>query len=530
MSFAPAAALLTAILGTAPLPLYAADPSGVAPADEPTAKQFAAAIDKSNAQDPQSPETLSTRLGFADFLAKAEGGDCEIRLDRAQEQLELARASPVIGIALPLGLAHAADIEYQVHFARASCSSGASAREQELRAAIACAQRGVDLYRDAFDAVSMVTMQFNAGVAYHSLGDAAAAIATLQTAIDMDREYGFEEDAADNYKLLLQWENREAGPEQVEALMQDFPQRSTTLSFGWVPGDSNVGLDIDYVQLANEKVLHYHAARAAQRQVRKGLASWVVSYQTGEPHYDFGGVPNADPSVQGFGLSLTGMLLHFHDFSVARNGDFNSGGGTFRFASRMRADADALARNLASHGDAKRLTRGISKTVTVLLYPETTEGLVAEDYNLETGTWIGSTLEQGVWYEMTVPLSLTLAPQVFLAHKIEFAFTRQVPCTADSVDPTCVEIVLRATPDPAVLGRMLDNLARLSSLPHGQMPQLWSVNHMRLVIDPATLQPYTCEMRRHAYWSTGATGPDHSLIASEKTVTVSGPHQKKERT
>ena len=70
-------------------------------------------------------ETLDTRLHYADFLAKAEGGDCRIRLDNAQHQLDLARASSAIDIALPWGPARQADLEYQIHFARAACGSSA---------------------------------------------------------------------------------------------------------------------------------------------------------------------------------------------------------------------------------------------------------------------------------------------------------------------------------------------------------------------------------------------------------------------
>src|ERR1700744_28342 len=101
MSSMPATALLAVILGAASSPVPAADPSELAAADEPASSEFIAAIAKSNALDPQSPETINTRLGYADFLAKAADGNCRTRLDHAQEQLELARNSPVIGIALP---------------------------------------------------------------------------------------------------------------------------------------------------------------------------------------------------------------------------------------------------------------------------------------------------------------------------------------------------------------------------------------------------------------------------------------------
>jgi tetratricopeptide (TPR) repeat protein len=324
MNSTGAATLLAVVLGVASLPLYAADPTA-------------------NAPDPQSPDALSARLDYVDSLAKAEGGDCQSRLDEAQRQLEIARTSPTVEVALPKGLARVASVEYQIHFARASCGgSSASVREQELRAALEAAGRAVDLYRDAFDAVSMATMQFNTGVVHFTLGDEGAAIAALQKTIEMDREYGFEDDASDNYQLLLQWRHEEAGPDQVDALMKDFPQRSTTLAFGWSSGEATVSLESDYVQAAGGEILRMRNTRTAQRQIRKGLDSWIVSYQPGDAHYDLGNPPSEDPFVQGSAISLTELLLHFHDFKLSRDGSFYATERDFKFGRRLRADARDL--------------------------------------------------------------------------------------------------------------------------------------------------------------------------------------------
>jgi hypothetical protein len=89
-----------AMLWAVSMPLCAAGPTGVATKDEVIARQFAEVLDNSNSQDSQSPDTLNTRLGFAEFLAKSEGGDCHLRLENAHNQLEIARASQA-GIALP---------------------------------------------------------------------------------------------------------------------------------------------------------------------------------------------------------------------------------------------------------------------------------------------------------------------------------------------------------------------------------------------------------------------------------------------
>lgn len=522
------AALLAGILAAASLPL-AAEPA--APTDDAaSAQQFAAAIDSFNALDPQSPETLNTRLAYADFLTKLERGDCRAHLDEAQSQLDVAQANRALAVVLPAGLARIAALEYQLHSARAACGVSATLRDQELHAALESAQRAVDLYRDEFDAVSMVTMQFNVGVAYHNLGEVAAAAAALRTTLELDREYGYADDAAENYRLLLQWSNEDAGSEQVAALMKDFPQRSAALSFGWSESDATLTLQSDVALLADADLAHLQASRTAQRHVRTRLDSRVVSYQLDEPRFEFGGQPVSERLESPLANSLAGMLVQFHDFRLNRKGDFDQSKGDFRFDYRARADAKAFARELGSldldskGGHSTQLARRIGAALRDALLPEAIEAQTAEDYNLEAGTWIGATLEQGVWYDMTAALFLPLAPQTILIHKIQFTYSRPVPCISGSSVRSCVEIVLRAAPDPTVLKASLETLARRARLAHGQVPRLWSVTSMRLVTDPATLWTYSRETRWHAYWSNGVSGPDQALIEAEKSVvTMSAP-------
>jgi hypothetical protein len=522
------AVLLAGILASASLRL-AAEP--VAPADDETvAKQFAAAIDSFNALDPQSPDTLNSRLAYAAFLSKLERDDCRAHLDEAQSQLDVARANRALAIALPSALARIADVEYQLHSARASCGASAAVRQQELHAALEAAQRAVELYRDAFDAVSMVTMQFNVGVAYHDLGDAAAAAAALRTTLDLDREYGFAEDAAENYRVLLQWNGEDASPEQIDARMFDFPERSATLSFGWLASDATLTLQTSVSQLAGTEFVHFQASRTTQRRVRKRLDSWVADYQLDDPHFEFGPMPSSERLASSFANSLARVLVHFHGFRLDRKGDFDQSKGDFRFEFRARADAKALARELDSldsrsdGGHSTQLARRVAVAVRDELLPTAFGAQTAEDYNLEAGTWIGATLEQGVWYDMTAAMFLPLAPQVYLTHKIQFAYSRPVPCIPGSSEISCIEIVLRAVPDPAVLKTVLDTLSDKAHLARGQVPRLWSVTTMRLVTDPATLWTYSRETRWHAYWSNGVSGPDQSLVESEETiVSMSAP-------
>jgi tetratricopeptide (TPR) repeat protein len=497
--------------------------------DESAARRFVVAIDNFNALDPQSPDTLNTRLAYARFLTKLEDGDCRAHLDEAQRQLDAARANRAFALVVPAGPALVADIEYQLHLAHAACATSAAVRDQELRAAVESAQRAVNLYRDAFDAVSMVTMQFNVGVAYHDLGDATAAAAALRTTLELDREYGFADDAADNYRLLLQWNNEDFSQELIDARMEDFPERSATLSFGWAESDSTLTLQSDSAQLAGADFVHIHSSRIARRQIRKGLGSWLVSHQLGEPQFKFDELPAGELLTQPVANSLARMLLHFHDFRLKRNGNFQESKGDYRFESRTRADAKALSRDISALGLESKadgstpLARRIEAAVRDELLP-TAEAQTAEDYNFEAGTWIGAILEQGVWYDMTAGLFLPLAPRIFVTHKIQFTYSRAVPCLPDAVELSCIEIVLRAVPDPDVLKADLDTLARSSPVARGRVRRLWSVAAMRLVTDPATLWTYSRETRWNAYWSNGISGPDQSLFESGKTIeSVSAP-------
>ena len=113
----------------------------------------------------------------------------------------------------------------------------------------------------------------------------------LQTTLDMDREYGFADDAEDNYRLLLQWSNKPAGSEQIAALMKDFPERSVTLSFGWRESDASLTLQTDVSQLAGTDLRTFPGVenRAAPSAQRLGELGGVLP--TRDPHVEFDELP-----------------------------------------------------------------------------------------------------------------------------------------------------------------------------------------------------------------------------------------------
>ena len=155
------------------LPMGYARPAETPLSGSDIARSFETQIARLDALDPRSPDALEAHLRYAGYLTQVQGPSCGERLSAAQAQLESARRNVALAVILPQGLAQAADVDYRIQTALASCgdASDTARRDAELHAALASAQRAAELYRDTFDYPAMLTMQFNAACTYRSLGN-----------------------------------------------------------------------------------------------------------------------------------------------------------------------------------------------------------------------------------------------------------------------------------------------------------------------------------------------------------------------
>jgi len=482
------------------------------PAGPPRAKDFEAAMAQLKRRDPESPAALSVQLNYAEYLLSEAQGPCAERLEHAQEELGSADANPEVRVMFPGGWANVADLDYRVHLARAECS-GAD-RKSELQAALVAARRAVDLYRDVFDYHSMVIMQFDAAVAQHQLGEDAEALKALETALDMDREYGFKDDAPENYKLLLSWRGEPDGDEQVAELMRDFPQRQAVLTFGWRPSDARVSVESHRVCLQDGQIVPSTAAASFEEHLAPAdNGGWSVSYSSRLSAYEPGVWPTKQGS-QAPAMVFPPALLPGAGFKVSAAGDFESATDSESFAAQLATRTEKLIRAAAPAGErADKLINEALETTTSLFTSGMLEAAAAENYQLDTAMWIGATLDQGVWYQIDAPLSVEGMLRVVVQNRIEFAFTRRVPCTEQSTQKTCVEIVIRATPDPDALERVMADFIGADS--ESRLADYVSSRQVRIVTDPATLLPYAREQR--AYWYA-SLGGHRSVLQSEHLV------------
>jgi hypothetical protein len=280
--------------------------------------------------------------------------------------------------------------------------------------------------------------------------------------------------------------------------LQDFPKRRASLTFGWHPSDAQITLESRRACLKNGQIVHGRAADISERRISADHdGSWSVSYTHRLTRYEPGVWPTIESS-QTPQIVFSPAALPQVDFKVSATGGFEGVTDSKAFADRLFFKTEGLIRAGAPSGSrARDLTNDAVEMASSVLSPGVLEAETDENYALETAMWIGATLEQGVWYEISAPLSLPGIPQLVVQHRITFAFTRRVPCAARAAAPACVEIVVRATPDPEALSDLIADLPR--SLHYSASIEA------RLVMDPTTLLSYAREewVSWHASYGEG---------------------------
>ncbi len=512
-----AAVMATAACAPGPAPVSAGDMKTT---------DFETAIGRLEASDPQSPEALNARLDYADFLSEPAAGDCQQRLAAAQAQLDAVAARPARNILLRMAPARMAGDEYKIHLARATCAGNPPLRS-ELQQALAAAQQAVTLYRDALDNASAVVMQFNVAALYRELGDMDHAISALQSAIAMDRDYGFRDDAEDDTRLLLAWQEKSATDSDVAALMKDFPARTAEFKFHWSNIDADVAVTVEDTSMIQGNIVRNRGSVALKRHIRASEAGWTVSSEPGESIYGLGDWPAGTAKSQWTSMYFMARgLLQAPAIDIGKDGDFKSVGTPEAFGINMAAVVAAKIGIIASGSDAEPADATL-RDLRAAFSPDFIESRAMQDYGIETGTWIGAKLEQGVWYQMSTQLFLPGLGlgHYLIDHDISFAFTRQVPCTTDPSARLCAEIVVHAAPNADDLKSALQDLGRQFNFSYRQALHYVSVTDIRLVIDPDTLLPYVCDTRQFWYSAlVGTAQKGDSVIESIRTVSTAVYH------
>ncbi len=486
------------------------------------AHNFEAAIARLEQRDPDAPQALNARLQYADFMVGATTGDCHERLNTAQAQLDAVAARTALRILLPQGAAKLESTTYNIHAARADCD--AAHRADELQLALEAARKATGLYRRALDYPSAAIMQFNVAATLRALGDSQAAITALEADIAMDRAFGFRNDARDNIRQLQQWRGEDESDAEIAELMKDFPApQPVPFTFAWNESDAQENIAVTETNLVAGKVVESTGAITLNRHVRADhLDRWAVSYDPATANTSMGDWPSsANGILERFtGYMLAIALLETPSFTIEHTGDFDDVRESAKFSAALSAEVSAR------FGTPPPDTKALAQNLKTVLSPGYLETSAAEQYSLETATWAGAQLQQGVWYQMTAPLLLPgMGMGEFLVtHNIAFSYARAVPCTPDETAKTCAEIILHATPEPNDLQKARLAVSSNSHLTDFDALHYWATTDLRLVIEPDTLVPHLSDTRRSWYIAVDGAPKIDTVIASERIVTTTTYH------
>jgi tetratricopeptide (TPR) repeat protein len=477
-------------------------PAASTAADQRRTREFEQALARLDQSEPQSPETFNERLDFAMFLATEGRAQCGADLQRAQSQLDQAKSATAIRISLPGIPGRIADLEYRIHLGRAVCAqTPQSERSQELVLAEEAAQRASDLYQEALDYRSMVAMQFNLGIVLREMNNLSGAVAAVESAIALDREYGFEDDAKDNYATLVRWNAPSESQARAASLLQDFPKRSVTLRFAWQSADAELSIDMQHWRLHNDGIIEAREVRDLTQQTRASGHGWRVTTEEQSSSFGFGAAATDDDFSQQLMILFARSLPRSADFEVTDKGQFDRGLGVGELAAHLQTEEQALEQKRWGSIRSQHVADYALTDLTRALSPSVMEAKMAETQSLETGAWNGTTLEQGVWYDMQAPMFMPGAADNLIMNRVEFSYTRSVPCTTDAAESSCAEIVVHFTPDRSALAWSLRHVTTFADLVSGNKVDYHAATYVRMITDPLTLTPYELDERRYSYVS-----------------------------
>jgi hypothetical protein len=488
--------------------------------DEPSfvdqSKALEATIERVGKIDQKHPDFIAAQLDYAQLLARnTSSDDCATRLPAADAHFKVAKESVVTPVVLRTARGRVPVVGFYVEMARSRCSADA-ARTAALQAALGYARDAVAGYRALFMYEPMTIMQFNVAQTLHDMGDEAQAVRELQAALDLDRTFGFKSDAEDNFRTLGEWQKKEVTDADVSAFAATFVPRSVTLGFGWTPAKVEVSTVFDNATYEGNAVRHTKFSLPLTGTIKAANDDLVYELKAGEPRLD---ASTAGADVERKVVALMARILgKIPVLVISKAGEFRELRDLDAFAQQMNTEIDDAVKSAVPEKDPRyaAVKAATDQELKPFASADNLRGRMQQDYSLETGIWIGATLEQGAWLSLPLTLSMNGTPQGFIEHTVEAAFSRRLPCAPGLAPEGCVELVLDAVPTAKAVA---DVTQKLQDSNKGKLDYV-AATRMRLVVDPTTLVPYEHETLKYTYLALANKGQRAVKIATEQAVSV----------
>ena len=150
------------------------------------------------------------------------------------------------------------------------------------------------------------------------------------------------------------------------------------------------------------------------------------------------------------------------------------------------------------------LSRDLEALMSQMLSEQALAGLANEQWNALVGTWAEAEVEVGAAYELEAEEPLPMLGNVLVPYRYELGASARVPCTPESQELDCVELILRSSPDPealqphldAFVKRTIDAMGAGDKAPPISYKELSIENEIVVVTEPKTLIPHALTITR----------------------------------
>ncbi len=448
--------------------------------------------------DQKHPDFLHVSLDYAQLLARSSDENCLERLPKAESLLETVRNSQVAGLVLGTSAARMSFTGYLIEMARFRCEVDPTRRKAALLEAQKQARAAVDGYRAGFHYDAMAVMQFNVAQATRELGDEGQAILALETAIEMGRTFGLRDDTAENFKILREWRGQSTSDAEIAEFRKGLDPKSATLTFAWKPFTATAHTTFDVGGFEGNYSKHTLLKLPVAQTLRADGDGFLLETSPGKPIVEVDAGQSVDGKVEQSMLALLARVLGSQaPARLDKAGNFLGVGKTDLVAKTLEQAIDNSLAGVLPATDPR--FAGIKASLGAVLKPMATVEMLnaktRESYIVDTGLWVGATLQHGSWMEMKHVLSMNGTPNGFVEQRVRVVLARWLPCAKGRPPASCVELVFDARPLPEAIDAIAK---RMSEEGQGRLDYAGETRR-RLVVDPATLRVYETQTLRMGY-------------------------------
>ncbi|HEX2494800.1 MAG TPA: tetratricopeptide repeat protein [Steroidobacter sp.] len=401
---------------------------------------------------------------------------------------------------------------------RAGCSDDEAQKRTHHEAALRAFERAREAAKQNNDALNQAIVLYNAAASAEALGDLPQAIALLEQACAVDREYALNENYMEDYRELVRLKDEKNGvetpPEAIEQHLASLHEVKVALAFKPVHGEKRRYrgemrkvtladgqrqeqiMDVQYSEIMTVKddlvtvAIDPSDSKVSGRDAQSAAKNGAVDAQT----------------------LMAQLLAQPLSYTVKTSGEFVGATGLDEVRRIVLAKMDET---FAASEDAERRA-GARRIVEQVLSDAVVNQQIADDWAMTVGFWVGAELDMGDWYTLDVQAPQPLLPSSTLKYTYSFKVNRRVACDARDAKKSCVELIIEGSPDREQFADyMVATMKQLiGKLPRKQVRWFRArlaedaemVQRHVLVVDPATLRTHRQLKTKRTYVAAFQSG------------------------